>query len=97
MAKRKVPERHEHQKETPVPKGRLLLIGGKERKNKKKLKEEQARNAAVDTHFIVRGRIVRAAQCVVTNPGCIGIGLEEDTAAFVTEGREILVKATPVA
>jgi cyanophycinase len=31
------------------------------------------------------------SQCIVTNPGCIGIGLEEDTAVYVTEGRELLV------
>lgn len=52
---------------------------------------EFLKNVAVDTHFIERGRLVRMAQCVVTNPGCIGIGLEEDTAAFITEGREVQV------
>lgn len=49
------------------------------------------KNVAIDTHFIERGRIVRMAQCIVTNPGCVGIGLEEDTAVFVTEGKEMLV------
>ncbi|MFD2512458.1 cyanophycinase [Pontibacter locisalis] len=52
---------------------------------------EFMKDVAIDTHFIQRGRMVRMAQCIVTNPGCIGIGLEEDTAAYVTEGREMLV------
>ncbi|MDX5438295.1 MAG: cyanophycinase [Pontibacter sp.] len=52
---------------------------------------EFLKNVAVDTHFIERGRIVRIAQCIVTNPGCIGIGLEEDTAIYVTDGREVEV------
>ncbi|WP_266205102.1 cyanophycinase [Pontibacter kalidii] len=52
---------------------------------------EFLKNVAIDTHFIERGRLVRMAQCIVTNPGCIGIGLEEDTAAYITEGRELEV------
>ncbi|MDX5483182.1 MAG: cyanophycinase [Hymenobacteraceae bacterium] len=52
---------------------------------------EFMKNVAFDTHFIERGRMVRMAQCIVTNPGCIGVGLEEDTAVYVTEGREMLV------
>ncbi|WP_439882264.1 cyanophycinase [Pontibacter sp. MBLB2868] len=52
---------------------------------------EFLKNVAFDTHFIQRGRMVRMAQCIITNPGCIGIGLEEDTAVYVTEGREMLV------
>jgi cyanophycinase len=35
--------------------------------------------------------MVRMAPCIVTNPGCIGIGLEVDTAVYITEGREMLV------
>lgn len=49
------------------------------------------RDVAIDTHFIARGRIVRMAQIIATNPGCIGLGLEEDTAVFVTKGSEIEV------
>ena len=49
------------------------------------------RDVAIDTHFIKRGRIVRMAQIIATNPGCIGLGLEEDTAVFITKGREIEV------
>jgi cyanophycinase len=49
------------------------------------------KNVAIDTHFIDRGRIIRMAQAVAQNPGCIGIGLEEDTAILVTEGKEVEV------
>ena len=49
------------------------------------------RDVAVDTHFVVRGRIVRMAQIIATNPGCIGLGLEEDTAVLVTKGAELEV------
>ena len=49
------------------------------------------RDVAVDTHFIARGRIVRMAQIIGTNPGCLGLGLEEDTAVLVTKGRELEV------
>ncbi len=55
---------------------------------------EFLKNVAIDTHFITRGRIVRMAQAIATNPGCIGIGLEEDTAILVTEGRNIEVLGT---
>jgi cyanophycinase len=52
---------------------------------------EFLKNIAIDTHFIERGRIVRMTQCIATNPGCIGLGLEEDTAVYVTAGREMEV------
>lgn len=52
---------------------------------------EFLKNVAIDTHFIQRGRIVRIAQCICTNPGCIGIGLEEDTAICVRKGSEVTV------
>ena len=52
---------------------------------------EFLKNIAIDTHFIERGRIVRISQCIATNPGCIGIGLEEDTAIYVKEGKELEV------
>jgi len=55
---------------------------------------EFLKNVAIDTHFIQRGRIIRMAQCIATNPGCIGIGLEEDTAILVTEGRKVEVVGT---
>lgn len=49
------------------------------------------RDVAVDTHFVARGRIVRMAQIIGTNPGCLGLGLEEDTAVLVSKGRELEV------
>ncbi|MBO2011293.1 cyanophycinase [Hymenobacter negativus] len=49
------------------------------------------RDVAIDTHFIARGRMVRMAQIIATNPGCIGLGLEEDTAVLVTKGAELEV------
>ncbi len=49
------------------------------------------RDVAIDTHFIARGRIVRMAQIIATNPGCVGLGLEEDTAVLVTKGCELEV------
>ncbi|WP_151085692.1 cyanophycinase [Hymenobacter baengnokdamensis] len=49
------------------------------------------RDVAIDTHFIARGRIVRMAQIIATNPGCIGLGLEEDTAVLVSKGKELEV------
>ncbi|GAB3225188.1 cyanophycinase [Hymenobacter seoulensis] len=48
-------------------------------------------DVAVDTHFVARGRIVRMAQILATNPACVGMGLEEDTAVLVTEGKELEV------
>jgi len=48
-------------------------------------------DVAIDTHFVARGRIIRMAQIIATNPGCIGLGLEEDTGVVVTEGRELEV------
>lgn len=52
---------------------------------------EFLQDVAIDTHFIQRGRIVRMSQAIATNPGCIGIGLEEDTAIYVTEGTNVEV------
>ncbi|UYZ58964.1 cyanophycinase [Hymenobacter latericus] len=48
-------------------------------------------DVAIDTHFVARGRIVRMAQVIATNPGCVGLGLEEDTAVVVTDGSELEV------
>ncbi|MDQ0638470.1 cyanophycinase [Pedobacter sp. W3I1] len=46
---------------------------------------EFLRDVCVDTHFVHRGRFVRMAQVIATNPASIGIGIEEDTAIIVTE------------
>jgi cyanophycinase len=53
-------------------------------------------DTAIDTHFVTRGRIIRMAQIIAANPGCLGIGLEEDTAVLVTEGREFEVLGTGI-
>ncbi|WP_205503213.1 cyanophycinase [Rufibacter psychrotolerans] len=52
---------------------------------------ELLNDAAIDTHFIKRGRIVRMVQMIATNPTFIGIGLEEDTGIVVKKGNEIEV------
>ncbi len=49
------------------------------------------RDVAIDTHFIARGRLYRMAQAIATNPQCMGIGLEEDTAILVREGKYLEV------
>lgn len=40
----------------------------------------------IDSHFVKRGRFGRLAQAVAGNPGCIGIGLGEDTGVLVRDG-----------
>jgi cyanophycinase len=40
----------------------------------------------VDTHFNQRGRFNRLSQAVAASPGILGIGLDEDTGAVLTEG-----------
>ncbi len=42
-----------------------------------------------DSHFEKRGRFVRLAQAVSTNPVCIGIGLGEDTGMLITHGNRM--------
>ena len=49
---------------------------------------EFLQNVAVDTHFISRGRFVRLAQVVATNPSCLAMGIEEDTGVIIRNGRE---------
>ena len=49
---------------------------------------EFLKNVAIDTHFITRGRMIRMAHRLATNPGCLGIGLEEDTGIIVKNGRD---------
>lgn len=43
----------------------------------------------IDSHFEKRGRFTRLAQAVAANPGCIGIGLGEDTGMLITEGNKM--------
>lgn len=47
---------------------------------------EFLKDVCIDTHFVHRGRFIRMAQVIVTNPTCIGIGIEEDTAIIVQNG-----------
>src|SRR4051812_41397010 len=55
---------------------------------------EFLKDVCIDTHFVHRGRFVRMAQVVVTNPNCIGIGIEEDTAIIVCNGLDVEVVGT---
>jgi cyanophycinase len=45
------------------------------------------RNVIIDSHFDKRGRFGRLATAVASNPGCIGIGLGEDTGVLISESR----------
>jgi cyanophycinase len=49
---------------------------------------EFLKDVCIDTHFVDRGRFVRMAQVIVTNPSSIGIGIGEDTAIIVRKGLE---------
>ncbi|MES2130831.1 MAG: cyanophycinase [Bacteroidota bacterium] len=42
----------------------------------------------IDTHFTSRGRFGRLAQAIVMNPGCVGIGISENTALIIKKGNE---------
>jgi cyanophycinase len=46
-------------------------------------------NVIIDSHFEKRGRFVRLAQAVASNPGCIGIGLGEDTGMIIIDGNKM--------
>lgn len=46
-------------------------------------------NVIFDSHFEKRGRFVRLAQSVASNPSCIGIGLGEDTGMLITDGNKM--------
>lgn len=47
------------------------------------------RDVIIDSHFVTRGRFGRLAQAVAGNPGCIGIGLGEDTGVLIKEGNKM--------
>jgi cyanophycinase len=55
---------------------------------------EFLKDVCIDTHFVHRGRFIRMSQVVVTNPTCIGLGIEEDTAVIVRNGLEVEVVGT---
>ncbi|HEX8331266.1 MAG TPA: cyanophycinase [Segetibacter sp.] len=50
---------------------------------------EFMKDVCIDTHFVHRGRFIRLAQVIATNPTCIGIGIEEDTAMVVRKGKDV--------
>ena len=47
------------------------------------------RNAVVDSHFTQRGRFSRLLEVVTSNPGVIGLGLDEDSGVVVRDGDRI--------
>ena len=47
------------------------------------------KDVIIDSHFVTRGRFGRLAQAVASNPGCIGIGLGEDTGVLIKNGNEM--------
>ncbi len=58
---------------------------------------EFLKDVCVDTHFVDRSRFVRMAQVIATNPTCIGIGIEEDTALIIKNGIETEVIGSGIA
>jgi cyanophycinase len=58
---------------------------------------EFLKDVCIDTHFDNRGRFIRLAQVIATNPTSIGIGLGEDTAMIVREGQSIEVLGSGMA
>lgn len=57
---------------------------------------EFIKDVCIDTHFVHRGRLLRLAQVVATNPTSIGVGIDEDTAIIVRDGLEAEVKGSGV-
>jgi cyanophycinase len=47
------------------------------------------KDVIIDSHFDKRGRFMRLAQAVASNPSAIGIGLGEDTGLIITKGLEL--------
>lgn len=58
---------------------------------------EFLKDVCIDTHFVDRGRFVRISQVIATNPTCIGLGIEEDTAVIVRNGVEAEIIGNGVA
>lgn len=57
---------------------------------------EFLKDVCIDTHFVHRGRLVRLAQVVATNPTTIGIGIDEDTAVIIKNGVEAEVRGSGI-
>lgn len=47
------------------------------------------KDVIIDSHFVTRGRFGRLAQAVASNPGCVGIGLGEDTGVLIKDGNKM--------
>jgi cyanophycinase len=47
------------------------------------------KDVIIDTHFVARGRFGRLAEAVAANPGCIGIGLGDDTGLLIRDGNRM--------
>jgi cyanophycinase len=58
---------------------------------------EFLKDVCIDTHFDNRGRFIRLAQVIATNPTSIGIGVGEDTALIVREGQNVEVIGSGIA
>lgn len=57
---------------------------------------EFLKDVCIDTHFVNRSRFVRMAQVIATNPTCIGIGIEENTAMIVRNGIDAEIIGTGI-
>ncbi len=57
---------------------------------------EFLKDVCIDTHFVHRGRLVRLAQVVATNPTTVGIGIDEDTAIIIRNGTEAEVRGSGI-
>lgn len=49
---------------------------------------EFLKDVCIDTHFVHRGRFIRMAQVLASNPTSIGIGIDEDTAMIIRNGTD---------
>ena len=74
-----------------------MIIGGEESEAPRHATAHMApglgllEEVVVDQHFAQRGRIGRLLSAIAQNPRVIGLGVDEDTAAFVRSGREMEV------
>lgn len=72
-----------------------MICGGNENKAFMKGEVEMnigfgfLQNVIIDTHFDARGRFGRLVQAIATQPGAIGVGLDEDTGIIVEKGNRI--------
>lgn len=74
--------------------GQIMLVGTQENPESHKVGNWSmstglgfVRNIVIDQHFAQRGRIGRLLAAVAMNPGVLGIGIDENTAIVVQEGK----------